>query len=111
MEAVQWQLKNDQSFVRFAEIFVNRFQQLFFRAWADARPIAQHDHPASDRFITYLGSIGGIGSPGLTHRDSLPDMLKVPYAGLAGASAKSPGRLKQLLSGLFGVSVDIREHV
>ncbi|PXA98393.1 type VI secretion system baseplate subunit TssG [Nostoc sp. 3335mG] len=111
MEAAHWLQKNDDAFVRFTEIFANRFQQLFFRAWSDARPISQHDRPDEDRFIAYLGSMAGIGSPGLAGRDSLDDMVKMPYAGLVGASAKSPGRLRQLLSGLFGVAVDIKEHV
>ena len=51
----------DPSFARFTDIFSNRFLQLFFRAWADARPIAHHDRPADDRFADYVGSFAGIG--------------------------------------------------
>ena len=38
-------LRRDDAFPRFLDIFNNRFLQLFFRAWADARPIVQHDRP------------------------------------------------------------------
>ena len=41
----------DDAFPRFLDIFNHRFLQLFFRAWADARPIAQHDRPDADRFV------------------------------------------------------------
>ena len=61
MEAYHWSSGRDPSFARFTDIFSNRFLQLFFRAWADARPIAQHDRPDDDRFIRYVGSFAGIG--------------------------------------------------
>ena len=38
-------LSRDDAFPRFLDIFNHRFLQLFFRAWADSRPIAQHDRP------------------------------------------------------------------
>jgi type VI secretion system protein ImpH len=44
-EAYQWNLMRDDAFPRFLDLFNNRFLQLFFRAWADSRPIAQHDRP------------------------------------------------------------------
>ena len=111
MEAFHWQAAGDDSFVRFTEIFANRFLQLFYRAWADAQPIAQHDRPDQDRFVTYLGAIAGVGSKPFQGRDSVSDQVKVPYAALVGAASKSPARLKQMIEGLFGVDVDIKEHV
>lgn len=51
IEAFTWSNQHDASFARFTDIFANRFQQLFFRAWADARPIAHWDRPASDHFL------------------------------------------------------------
>ena len=38
-------LMRDDAFPRFLDILNHRFLQLFFRAWADARPVAQHDRP------------------------------------------------------------------
>ena len=52
----------DDAFPRFLDLFNHRFLQLFFRAWADSRPIAQHDRPRDDRFIAYIGSMIGVGS-------------------------------------------------
>ena len=49
-EAYSWNLMRDDAFPRFLDLLNHRFLQLFFRAWADARPIAQHDRPEADRF-------------------------------------------------------------
>ena len=61
-ESLGWYLMRDEAFPRFLDLFNHRFIQLFFRAWADARPIAQHDRPRDDRFIAYIGSFAGLGS-------------------------------------------------
>jgi type VI secretion system protein ImpH len=54
-EAYHYVLGRDDAFPRFLDVFNHRFIQLFFRAWADARPIAQHDRPEADRFVAYIG--------------------------------------------------------
>lgn len=110
LEALNW-LHRDPSFARFADLFANRFQQLFFRAWADARPIAQHDRPADDAFARYVGSFAGIGSPPLANRDAVPDLAKLPYAGLVSSRIKSARRLAQLLRGVMGLDAWIVERV
>ena len=56
-ESLGWWLMRDDAFPRFLDLFNTASCNLFFRAWADARPIAQHDRPAEDRFIAYVGSI------------------------------------------------------
>jgi type VI secretion system protein ImpH len=61
-EAYGWLLARDDAFPRFLDLFSHRFLQLFYRAWADARPAAQHDRPDADRFKDYVGSALGIGS-------------------------------------------------
>jgi type VI secretion system protein ImpH len=66
-------LMRDEAFPRFLDLFNHRFVQLFFRAWADARPIAQHDRPRDDRFIAYIGSLIGIGSTPHRDLDLVPD--------------------------------------
>jgi len=110
-EAYGWHLMRDDAFPRFLDLLNNRFIQLFFRAWADARPIAQHDRPDADRFITYLGTAIGIGSSLYRNLDSIPDAAKLAFAGLIGAKAKGASRLRSLISGLFGVTVEIDEFV
>ena len=111
VEAFHWSSQRDPSFARFTDIFSTRFLQLFYRAWADARPIAQHDRPAEDRFIHSVGSAAGIGSEPYMSRDSVEDIAKIPFAGLTASFVKSASRLRQLIRGIFEVDVDIEERI
>jgi type VI secretion system protein ImpH len=110
-EAIMSGLKGEDSFPRFLDVFNNRFVQLFFRAWADARPIVQHDRPDDDRFLAYLGSAIGIGTPIYQDLDRIDDRIKLLYAGLSASKAKSAIRLKALITGVFGVKVEIDQCV
>jgi type VI secretion system protein ImpH len=110
-EAHQWLLTRDDAFPRFLDLINHRFLQLFFRAWADSRPAAQHDRPDEDRFIAYIGSAIGIGSAPFSDRDSVPDSGKLGYAGLLGAKAKSAARLRGAIRGLFQCEVEVEQFV
>jgi type VI secretion system protein ImpH len=110
-ESLEWFLQRDDAFPRFLDLFNHRFLQLFFRAWADARPIAQHDRPKDDRFVAYIGSMIGVGTPLHRDLDEVPDAAKLSFAGLIGSQAKSASRLKGFISGLFDVEVEIDEFV
>ena len=110
-ESLSWWLMRDDAFPRFLDLLNGRFLQLFFRAWADARPIAQHDRPADDRFIAYVGSFAGLGSDVFADRDAVPDMAKLSFAGLVAPRAKCASRLTRFLQGLFDVKVEIDEFV
>lgn len=111
VDAYQWSNGRDPSFARFTDIFSNRFLQLFFRAWANARPIAHHDRPDEDRFADYVGVFAGIGVESLKGRDSLDDIAKLPFAGLVNPEVKSASRLRQLIRGIFHVDIDVEERV
>ncbi len=106
-----WGRKQDHSFARFVDIFGNRFRQLFFRAWSDARPIGQFDRPKQDRFHAYVGAFAGIGSPPFADRDGVNDLAKLPFAGLVSSHVKSARRLAQLLRGVFKLDVSITERM
>ena len=106
-----WSNKQDHSFARFVDIFANRFQQLFFRAWADARPIAQFDRPKQDRFSRYVGSFAGIGSEPFVGRDTVDDLAKLPFAGLVASRIKGARRLCQLIRGVFHIEVTVTERI
>lgn len=110
-EAYHYVLANDDAFPRFLDIFNHRFIQLFFRAWANSRPIAQHDRPNLDRFWAYIGSAIGIGSEPYRHLGSIPDANKIRFAGLLGAQAKSASRLAGAICGLFEVKAEVEEFV
>ncbi len=81
-EAYTYQQAGDSTFPAFLDLFNNRFLQLFFRAWANSRPIVHRDRPLEDRFERYVGSVLGLGLDSLRDRDSVPDLLKLGFAGL-----------------------------
>lgn len=110
-EAYHYVLAQDDAFPRFLDLFNNRFIQLFFRSWANSRPIVQHDRPDDDRFITYIGSTIGVGSAPYLNLDSVPDPAKLQFAGLLGAQARSASRLAGAISGLFHIRAEIEEFV
>ncbi len=110
-EAWRWMLARDDAFPRFLDIFNHRFLQLFYRAWADSRPAAQHDRPAEDRFIAYVGSAIGLGSPIFAGLDGIADSGKLGIAGLLGAKAKSASRLRGAIRALFNTDCEIDQFV
>ena len=110
-EAYSWLLERDDAFPRFVDIFQRRFLALFFRAWADARPIAQHDRPDEDRFRAYIGAMIGIGTPAFRDADSISDFAKLQYAGLLAARVKSASRLRAFLTSFLETRVEIEEFV
>lgn len=110
-EAFNWVRQNDDGFARFLDLFNHRFLLLFFRSWADARPIAQADRPKLDRFRDYVGSAAGVGHELFHDADDVPDAAKIAYAGLVAPKAKSAARLKRLVRGLFGVECEVEEFV
>ncbi|MBR0936603.1 type VI secretion system baseplate subunit TssG [Bradyrhizobium jicamae] len=110
-EAYHYVRAQDDSFPRFLDIFNHRFIQLFFRAWADSRPIVQHDRPKADRFLAYIGSVIGVGSKPYQGLDSVPDAAKLGFAGLIGTQAKCASRLASAICGLFNVRAEVEEFV
>nr|WP_245216633.1 type VI secretion system baseplate subunit TssG [Sagittula salina] len=112
-EVHRWFRAGDASFVAFVDIFTARFQELFFRAWSDARAITQFDHAEGDRFEAYMLSFTGNGTPAMQGRDALSDTVKARYAGLSGGRVKSPTRLRQMLQLHFDgkLRVEIEELV
>ena len=56
-----------------------------------------------DRFLAYIGSMIGVGSPPYRNVDSISDFAKMEFAGLIAPKAKSASRLRGMIAGLFGV--------
>jgi len=112
-EVRHWFDAGDESYVHFVDIFAARFQELFFRAWSDARAITQFDHPADDRFQSWLLAMVGQGTPAFRGRGIVPDTFKLQMLPLAIHSVKSPIRLSQTLALHFGgeVSIEVEEMV
>jgi type VI secretion system protein ImpH len=111
-EADRYVRENDDALPRFLDLFNHRFVQLFFRAWADSRPIVHRDRPREDdRFDAYLGAPIGLGAPEYRGLDSIDDRVKTAFSGLLAPKVKSASRLRALLSSLFGARVEIVEFV
>jgi type VI secretion system protein ImpH len=110
-EALAWFSRRDDAFVRFLDIFNNRFLQLFYRAHSDCRPASQALRPREDRFRDYVGSAIGIGSETWRDLDTMPDGAKYAYAGILGSSAVSASRIENVLSGLFGVECEVDQFI
>lgn len=110
-EALEWSSMREDAFARFLDIFNDRFIALFYRAWADVRPIAQHERPAQDRFGDYVGSHIGLGRAIFRGLDAVPDAQKLAHAGLMAPAAKSASRLEFLLAGVLGLDARVEEFV
>ena len=108
-EATHWANMRDTAFARFLDIFNNRFQQLFFRAWANSRPAVQADRPGDNQFLTYMGAAVGIGTPALRGRGSLHDFTKLAVAGLLAPAVKSASRIENMLAWLFKAKVEVQQ--
>jgi type VI secretion system protein ImpH len=111
IEAKRWNDMRDESFARFLDIFNHRFIQLFYRAWADARPAAQHDRPAADRFTGFIGATVGIGTRPFWNRDSIGNFAKLSVAGLLGPAVRSASRIEHLVAFLFKADVEVDQFV
>jgi len=110
-EALRWFEHHDEAFCRFLDIFNNRFLQLFYRAFADARPAEQRARTKDDRFAVYVGSAAGVGSATWRKFDAMPDLDKLRFAGLLGARSVSASRIEYLVSGSFGVRAEVGQFI
>ena len=105
-----WLSRRDEAFAHFLDIFNNRFIQLFFRAWADARAVVQNDRPDLDRFGAYVKSVVGVGSEAFRDAPAIPPGIAL-YAGILSPKARSASRLRSTIRGLFGVDVDVEQFI
>ncbi len=110
-EALAWFSKRDDAFVRFLDIFNNRFLQLFYRAHSDCRPASQALRPDQDRFRDYVGSALGIGGETWRNLDSMPDGQKFSYAGILGSRTVSASRIENVLTGIFGIECEVDQFI
>jgi type VI secretion system protein ImpH len=102
---------NDPTLVRFLDVFHHRILALFYRAWANAQPTVSRDRPRSDRFMTYVGALLGIGSPAQRDRDEFPDSAKLYFAGRLANQARNAEGLKAMISEYMGLPIDLEEFV
>lgn len=101
----------DSAFVRFLDVFHHRMLQLFYRAWAQARPAVSMDRPRQDFFGRRLAALCGLGAGSLRERDAAPDSVKLAHAGVFGRQVRNAECLHIVLSNYFGVPIRIEEFV
>ena len=110
-EVDHWARNGDASFVRFADMLVARFQQLFFRSWSDARPITQFDHPSGGEFPRYLRAFTGDAHYSYDGLGAIDDTTRLRYPALLAGRVRSPVKLRQALQAHFDVPIRVEEFV
>jgi type VI secretion system protein ImpH len=101
--------RNDPTLARFLDIFHHRLLSLFYRAWAQSQPAAQHDRPGDDRFAAWLGATFGLDAECRTQGE-LPEAARLFQAGLLGSRSRHPEGLSKLLAQFFDVPVRIEPY-
>ncbi len=92
----------------FLDIFNHRMISFFYRAWEKYRFPATY-YRGDDIFTHHLLDFIGLGTPGLAHRQSVPDEALLHYTALLGAQARSAEALEEILSGYFEVPVEVEQ--
>ena len=112
-EYVRDRLRNsdDPTLARFLDVFHHRLLCLFYRAWAAAQPAVHLDRPESDRFADYVGSFVGIGEASLRGRDSVPDWVKLYYAGHFSGGSRHARGLASMVQDFFQLPGRVDEFV
>jgi len=101
----------DPTFARFLDVFNHRMLVLFYRAWAQAQPASSFDRPEDDRFGAYVGAFFGIALPAYRHRDAMPDLAKLHFAGHLSNQTRHPDGLRAILADFLKLPVGIEEFV
>jgi type VI secretion system protein ImpH len=102
---------NDDTLVRFLDMFHHRLLSLFYRAHSSGDPTTQRDRPESDRFLMYLGSLLGLGLPAVRERDAFPDHAKLYYAGLLSAQTRNASGLRAMIEDFMQMPTRVEEFV
>ncbi|MDE2613576.1 MAG: type VI secretion system baseplate subunit TssG [Burkholderiales bacterium] len=97
----------DGTLAHFLDLFHHRLLALFYRAWAQAQPVVQHDRPQDDRFGQWLVACGGAPADG----GALPAAALAYQAGWFADRSRHPEMLRKVLARYFGVDVRVEEHV
>ncbi|GMV25403.1 MAG: hypothetical protein AMXMBFR58_14340 [Phycisphaerae bacterium] len=102
---------SDPTLARFLDIFNHRMISLFYRAWSVNQMTVSADRPDEDRYVTYVGSLCGLGMPSLMRRDDLPDEAKLHYCGRLSHPTRNAEGLEAIVRSYFGVRAQVIEFV
>ncbi|HVG04018.1 MAG TPA: type VI secretion system baseplate subunit TssG [Burkholderiaceae bacterium] len=101
----------DATFARFLDLINHRFLMLFYRAWAQAQPVANLDRRDDDRFTKYVGALFGSGLQSTRQRDAVEDEVKLHHAGTLARQVRNADGLRAMLSHYFKLPVRVEEFV
>jgi len=101
----------DATMLAFLDVFHHRMLALFYRARASAEPVISLDRADGDRFSTFIGSLFGIGAPGLRERDDIGDFAKLHFAGLLANKTRPAAGLVTILRAYFKLPVALEQFV
>jgi len=112
-EYVRDRLRNegDGTLLAFLDVFHHRMLSLFYRARASAEPAISLDRADGDRFSDFVGSLFGIGAPGLQQRDEIGDFAKLHFAGLLANKTRPAAGLVTILRAYLRLPVEIEQFV
>ena len=102
---------NDPTLSRFADVFHHRAALLFFRAWAQSRPVVHRDRPWDDDFARWVGALFGQGTRAFTDRNAIPDDAKRLQAAALSKGPRNAEGLIKILRQYFGVPVQLQAYV
>ena len=101
----------DAAFARFLDVINHRFLLLFYRAWAQAQPVANLDRARDDRFAKYVGALFGAGLQSTQQRDAAEDEIKLHHAGTLARAVRNADGLRAMLSHYFRLPVRVEQFV
>lgn len=101
----------DATFTAFADLFHHRLIALFYRAWADAQVVVDHDRPGPARIDAYIANLIGKTDRGGEDDERLRRHSLYFHAGHWVRQTRNPSGLARVLSADFGVPAQIEEHI
>lgn len=99
----------DRTMLEFFDLFHHRIISLFYQAWEKYRFWVTYERDEQDRMSGYLLDLIGLGTPGLTNRQSVGDTSLIFYTGLLSMLPRSALALEQFLSDYFDVPISVEE--
>lgn len=100
----------DHTLVAFADMLIHRITGLFYRAWTMGQPAASFDR-GDDPLGRKVAALGGYHGDHLRDRDALPDLARLHFTAQFAQGARNPEGLVAILTGYFGVPVELEEFV
>jgi type VI secretion system protein ImpH len=107
---VQERLRDrDRTMLDFFDLFHHRALSLFYQAWEKHRFWVSFEREERDKMSGYLQDLIGIGTPGLSNRQTISDTSLIYYSGLLSLQPRSAMALEQFLSDYFDVPIAVEE--